>query len=67
MPEVANNAALLVNPTNINEIRHGIEKITNNENYRNKLIENGLKNATYYSPTLIADKYMSLYQLITNR
>lgn len=67
MPEVANNAALLVNPTDINEIRHGIEKITNNENYRNELIENGLKNATYYSPKLIADKYMSLYQLITNR
>lgn len=67
MPEVANNAALLVNPTDINEIRHGIEKITNNENYRNELIENGLKNATYYSPKIIAYKYMSLYQLITNR
>lgn len=65
MPEVANNSAHLVNPTNVIEIRHGIEKIINDENYRNVLIENGLKNARYYSPKLIADKYMSLYQLIT--
>lgn len=65
MPEVAKNAAHLINPFNIDEIRQGIKKIITDEVYRNKLIENGLKNASNYSPNIIAEKYNSIYQEIT--
>jgi len=64
MPEVAKDAAHLVNPFDINEIRQGIKKIITDEIYRNQLIKNGLKNASNYSPNIIAEKYNSLYQKI---
>lgn len=66
MPEVANNSAHIVDPYNINEIRLGIEKIINDKEYRNLLIEKGLKNATNFSPQKIASLYENLYQEILN-
>tara|TARA_R110001592_G_scaffold294462_2_gene564267 strand:- start:912 stop:1892 length:981 start_codon:yes stop_codon:yes gene_type:complete len=66
MPEVANDSAHIVDPYNIEEIRFGIEKIINDDNYRNLLIEKGLKNAANYSPNHIASLYENLYQEILN-
>lgn len=62
MPEVANNSAHIVDPYNIEEIRLGIEKIINDDKYRNLLIEKGLKNVTNYSPNHIASLYENLYK-----
>jgi glycosyltransferase involved in cell wall biosynthesis len=42
MPEVAANAACLVDPLSVEEIRAGIIKIIQDENYRNTLVRNGL-------------------------
>ena len=61
MPEVAGNSAHLVNPMNIEEIRNGIIKLTENDAYRNQLIANGVENAKKYSPNLIANYYKDLY------
>lgn len=61
MPEVAGNSAHLVNPMNIEEIRNGIIKLVENDDYRNQLIVNGIKNAKKYSPNLVANYYQSLY------
>ena len=41
MPEVVGNAALLVDPTNIEVIAEALENICEDENLRKKLIENG--------------------------
>ena len=44
MPEVAGDGACFVDPLSIKAIRAGIEQVLNDENYRNSLIINGLKN-----------------------
>ncbi len=61
MPEVAGNAACLVNPFNIEDIRKGIIKIINDEDYRNQLIQEGLINCKRFDPQKIADRYLELY------
>lgn len=67
MPEVAGNSAHLVNPMNVNEIRNGIIKLTDNDKYRNQLIANGIENAKKYNPSLIANYYQDLYLEINKK
>jgi len=62
MPEVAGDAALIVNPENVIEIREAILKIIENENLRNDLIEKGLKNVKRFSPDFIGQKFADLYE-----
>ena len=62
MPEVAGDAALLVDPENTAEIRNAIIKILNDENLRNELIEKGKENVKRFSPSYIAQKYADLYE-----
>jgi glycosyltransferase involved in cell wall biosynthesis len=66
MPEIANNAALLVNPNSVYEINKSIKKIINNDNYRNDLIEKGKINITRFNPKIISRKYIDLYSKIIN-
>lgn len=64
MPEVAGNAACLVNPYKVEDIRKGILKIINDENYRESLIINGYKNTQRFNPETIANEYLKLYKKI---
>ena len=64
MPEVAGDAALIVNPYNIDEIRNGILKIINDDDYRNDLVEKGFKNAERFAVNKISNEYLKLYNLI---
>lgn len=64
MPEVAGNAALIVNPYNIDEIRNNILKIINDDDYRNSLIEKGFVNTNRFQLKNISDNYLKLYKLI---
>jgi len=67
MPEVAGNAAHLVNPHNIEAIKNGFIKLMNENEYRTQLIENGWKNAQLYTPEIIAEQYQLLYtEIITS-
>lgn len=66
MPEVAGDAALLVDPFNISEIRAGVKKIISDEDYRNKLIEKGRENAIRFSVSTIANQYAELYRKVFN-
>ncbi len=61
MPEVAGDAACLVNPYDTNSIRKGVLKIIEDEPYRNQLIANGFKNCQRFKPDEIAEKYLKLY------
>ncbi|MCO6499214.1 MAG: glycosyltransferase family 4 protein [Vicingus serpentipes] len=65
MPEVAKNTALLVNPLDIDEIKKGIIKLMEDENYRQQLIEKGYENAKKYHPEIIAAQYRNLYEEIS--
>lgn len=62
MPEVAGDAALIVNPYNIDEIRNGIIKIISNDNYRNTLIKNGYENANRFTLDKTSNAYFNLYK-----
>ena len=68
MPEVANNAALMVDPLDIQAIKNGVLKLINDDNYRNQLIENGFKNVKRFDVKVIAKQYLELYEeLYENR
>ncbi len=64
MPEVAGKAAHLVDPFSVDEMKKGFIKIINNEEYRNKLIENGYANCKRFSIETITAEYMKLYREI---
>ena len=61
MPEVAGDAAHLVNPFDIGDMRNGILKVIEDDVYRNKLIENGIQNFKRFDPQLIAKQIESIY------
>jgi glycosyltransferase involved in cell wall biosynthesis len=65
MPEVAGDAALIVDPENIEEIRNAIKLIIENQELRNKLIEKGLQNVKRFTPEAIAIQYSRLYEIIS--
>lgn len=67
MPEVAADAACIVDPFDITDIRSGILKIINDEAYRNQLVRNGLENCKRFDPQKIADSYLKCYQEISGR
>lgn len=64
MKEVAGNAACLVNPFECKDIREGIIKIIEDDEYRNNLIALGIKNVRRFEPSKIVGTYEALYQEI---
>jgi glycosyltransferase involved in cell wall biosynthesis len=67
MPEVAGNAACLVDPFNVKDIRTGFLRLINDEPYRMQLIENGLVNCRRFDPQRIADSYLDLYLQLSGK
>lgn len=61
MCDVAGNAACLIDPYSVDDIRSGIVKIILDKNYREQLIENGFENVQRYSPHSTAEHYAELY------
>ena len=66
MAEVAGNGALYVNPQDANEIKAGVLSMIQDDNLRNKIIQNGYKNVERFNFTSIAQKYIELYQEVLN-
>ena len=66
MPEIANNAAIIVDPLNTNSIRNGIMQIISQHSVRETLIQNGLTNHLRFQPKALAKQYVTLYEKITN-
>jgi glycosyltransferase involved in cell wall biosynthesis len=62
MPEIAGDAAYLVDPYDIQSIRKGIIKVIENDSLRENLIRNGRKNKARFTAEQIADQYYGLYQ-----
>jgi glycosyltransferase involved in cell wall biosynthesis len=64
MPEIAADAAHLVDPFNIQQIHDGFQLLINNKSYRDSLIVNGYKNANRFSAASLAKQYATLYHEI---
>lgn len=62
MPEVAGDAACIVDPYSVSEIRAGILKILENRPYREALIHNGFINARRFDPREVARQYVGIYK-----
>jgi len=62
MPEVSGEAACLVNPYDIDDIREGILQVIQNKDYRDKLIELGYRNVERFHPNRISKQYVALYK-----
>ncbi|THU41508.1 glycosyltransferase family 4 protein [Niastella caeni] len=64
MPEVAGDAAVMVDPFIVSEIRKGLEKIINNDSFRDDMIKRGFENIKRFDPDVIATQYLDLYKKI---
>jgi glycosyltransferase involved in cell wall biosynthesis len=62
MPEVAGDAACLVDPNDVESIRAGFTRVISDAAYREGLIRRGLDNAAKYRPGRIAGMYLDIYR-----
>jgi glycosyltransferase involved in cell wall biosynthesis len=67
MPEVAGDAACLVDPYDAQSIRAGLLKIIHDDEYRNRLIDKGFKNCHRFNPQDVANRYCQLYMRLAGR
>lgn len=64
MPEVAGDAACLVDPFDCLSIRRGIERVIRDVNYRENLIANGFENVKRFSLNRVVKEYCAVYNEI---
>ncbi len=64
LPEVAGDAALVVDAENTQEIREAVTRLTNDPVLRDKLICNGFENIKRFRPEAIGEEYAAIYQLL---
>jgi glycosyltransferase involved in cell wall biosynthesis len=62
MQEVAGEGACLVNPEDVHEIRDAVLRVLQDKDYRDSLVEAGLRNVKQYAPEVIARRYAALYE-----
>ena len=60
LPEVVGNAALMINPMNIDELAWAMDILLSDENLRKKLIKDGLKQAQKFSWQKCAQKTLDI-------
>jgi glycosyltransferase involved in cell wall biosynthesis len=66
MPEVAGDAALLINPLRVDEIKNAIERLLIDKQLREELINKGIERAKQFSWKSMAEKYHRLYAEVIN-
>jgi len=64
MPEVAGDAACLVDPESVESIREGVLKIIRDEAYREGLVRKGFENVKRFAPERIAAQYVEIYRAL---
>ena len=62
MPEVAGEAACLVDPFDTEAIRQGILRVIEDRGYREELVRHGFRNVERFRPEAIAAQYVKLYE-----
>lgn len=61
MPEVAGDAACLIDPLDVTSIRSGIRHVIDDAAYRSRLVENGYRNRLRFTPAAVAASYLAIY------
>ncbi len=64
MKEIAENAAILINPNSVKDIKNAVEKILSNTTLRNELIKKGLKRAKEFTWKNTAKKSLECYEFL---
>lgn len=67
MPEIARDAACLVDPFDVNSIREGILRVIHDAKYREALISNGFRNARRFAPQVVTNEYHRVYEELHRR
>jgi len=67
LPEVAGEAALQVDPLNIDEIASGLRRITLDDDLRRTLVERGYQQAQRFTWSACADVVLSVFEKILTR
>lgn len=67
MKSVAGNAAILVDPFDVVDIRKGFLALLNNKQKYSELVKSGLQNAQKYKIEEVALQYMNLYEEIIDK
>jgi glycosyltransferase involved in cell wall biosynthesis len=61
MPEVAGDAALLIDPTSVNEIKNAMSKLLKDKKLRDSLVKKGIKQAAKFSWDKTAKETIKVY------
>jgi glycosyltransferase involved in cell wall biosynthesis len=64
MPEIAGDAALLIDPYNVEEIKRAMQRLSSDAKLRKKLIENGYQQASKFSWEKTADETIKVYEKV---
>ena len=64
MPEIAGDAAAIVDPNQPEAIANAIREIVSNVSYRNDLCDKGIKRAALFSWKAMAVKYLDIYRKV---
>lgn len=64
MPEVAGDAAILVDPFDVESIRRGVLQVIHDADHRNDLVRRGFENAKRFQSEQVAQRYADLYDCI---
>jgi glycosyltransferase involved in cell wall biosynthesis len=64
LPEVAGDAAVLVNPYRIEEIRDAIRALDADDDLREELVSRGRKRAAFFSPERYAERMKAVYDRV---
>ncbi len=67
MPEIAGDAALIVDPHKSEEIKNAIQTILANETLKNELCEKGMERAKKFTWKNMAEQYLELYEEVYNQ
>lgn len=62
LPEVAGDAALLVDPENVEAITTGLERLLTDDEWRARAVERGLRQASQFSWQRCVDQTVSVYR-----
>lgn len=64
LPEIAGDAAILVDPTSIEQLADGICRVLTEDNLRNSLIKKGLKTASSFSWERAAKETLEVFEAV---
>jgi glycosyltransferase involved in cell wall biosynthesis len=67
MPEVAGDAAILVDPESVEAIRAGMRRLIDDSACVAGLVEAGYRNVRRFEPAAVAEAYAAVYRSVADR